>query len=87
LPIESEVLLKPLLVKMKLKFTNIYFQNYLDDHDEKKTTLVIETPNGISRDNIKAIEKATNTRFTKIDIRESPMLGYQTVAEAVFVRA
>ena len=87
MPVETEKELSPSLVKMKLKFSNIYFQNYLDDHNEKKTTLVIETPAGITRDMIKQIEKLTNTRFSKIDIRESPMLGYQTIAEAVFIRA
>jgi len=72
---------------MKLKFTNIYYQNYLDDHDQKKTTLVLEVQQGISRDQIKQIEKATDTRFTKIDIRDSPLLGYETICEIVFVRA
>ncbi len=87
MPVESEVLLRPLLVKMKLKCSNIYFQNYTDDHDEKKMTLVIETPLGITRDMIKSIEKSTDTRFIRIDVRESPMLDYQPVVECRFARA
>ena len=85
--IEKEKELSPLLKHMKLKFTSIYFANYLDDHDQKKTTLTIEAPYGISRDQIKQVEGLTNTRFTKVDIRESPLLGYQTVCEIVFARA
>ena len=85
--VETEKQLSPELKHMKLKYTNIYFQNYLDDKNQKKTTLVIETPNGIDRSQIKKIEALTKTRFSKFDIRPSPMLGYETIAEAVFVRA
>jgi hypothetical protein len=87
LQIETEKQLKPILIEMKLKFSNVYFQNYTDDHNQTKTTLVIETTQGIDRTQIKKIEQLTKTRFMKIDIRESPLLAYQTVAEAVFSRA
>ena len=87
MPVETEKELSPSLVKMKLKFTNIYFQNYRDDKNQKKVTLVIETPMGITRDQIKKIEKDTDTRFIRVDVRESPMLDYQPVVEARFVRA
>lgn len=86
MPIETEVSLRPLLAKLKLKCTNIYFQKYLDD-EGKKLTLVIETPLGITRDMIKTLEKSTNTRFIRIDVRESPLLDYQPVVECRFARA
>jgi hypothetical protein len=85
-PIETEKELSPSLKHMKLKYTNIYFNNFVDDHEQKKTTLTIETPYGISRDQIKQVEGLTKTRFTKVDIRESPLLNYQTICEIVFTR-
>lgn len=85
--IENEGQLSILLNKMKLKFSNAYFQNFIDDRNQKKTTVVIETPSGISRDQIKEIEKRTATRFWKLDVRQSPALNYQTVVEAIFSRA
>lgn len=85
--IENEQQLATILKKVKLKFTNAYFQNFVDERNQKKSSIVIETPFGISRDQIKVIEKVTATRFLKVDVRQSPALNYQTVVEAVFSRA
>jgi hypothetical protein len=104
--LETEKELSPSLKRIGLKFSNIYFQNYIQSHChkhdksinktndctcstktvEKKSSLVIETPLGINRDQIKEIECLTATRFVKLDVRDSPSLGYQTIVEIVFVR-